>query len=765
MTSNMPRVMCLLTNSSVRDFEVTMMKIVGIKEVFLPKIYPRSKSVESTSIDYSQDVSLTIPANELAVLNMVDWYTSPGKDAWNIANKYFEAIIFIGNEYLIFKDITSNFRGAIILRAYGTPKAFTYTDTLYKISNGLLFGQLARIGSRFFLAETNRYLDPGENDILKRRHIYLPTGIPENNAQNNWIGHCKKVYFICPDIELNTTNKNTYKTFVRDFYNFEYLIAGAQILPVSSPKVLAGTAATEHTTHFREFRVMFYNSTERDYLDRHPFEAILVGIPLVFMAGGVLDEIGGVDQPGRCNSIEEARKKIRRILDDDLELICNIKEHQSRLINAMRPESCRQAWKCGLERILGEMARINGTLRPAAVATPRKKIAVIVPIGYRGGSLRGAKMLAHALWEGSRQAKEDVDVVLAHLDEPSTYPDEEFDDLHPSISRRAFQWVHLDAAAAHRAMSYAGYSWEPTEQHYLAPNDNMQQFMDCDLWVIVSDRLTAPLLPIRPYCCMVYDYLQRYERILPAGADRPFLDAARLAQRVMVTTKFTEQDALQYAGICPKQIARVPMLAPAFLPISSIKHPTGAEHYFLWTTNAAPHKNHLNAILALKEYYEILDGQLQCRVTGVNTKNILKSKQSHLMPIVDIVENSPALRNKIDWLGELPDKSYQAQLAGAGFLWHAGRIDNGTFSVVEAAHFGVPALSSDYPAMREINTQFNLNLTWMDPNRPKSMAVQLKWIEKNTEAARSALPGKDVLQRQAIEELAMDYWKVVRECL
>ena len=44
------------------------------------------------------------------------------------------------------------------------------------------------------------------------------------------------------------------------------------------------------------------------------------------------------------------------------------------------------------------------------------------------------------------------------------------------------------------------------------------------------------------------------------------------------------------------------------------------------------------------------------------------------------------------------------------FLWHPATIDNGTFSVIEAAHLKVPSLSSGYPAMKEINEQYNLSL-------------------------------------------------------
>jgi glycosyltransferase involved in cell wall biosynthesis len=104
-------------------------------------------------------------------------------------------------------------------------------------------------------------------------------------------------------------------------------------------------------------------------------------------------------------------------------------------------------------------------------------------------------------------------------------------------------------------------------------------------------------------------------------------------------------------------------------------------------------------------------------------------------------------------------------LQEAAFLWHAGRIDNGTFSVVEAAGVGVPALSSDYRPMREMNEQFSLNLAWMDPSDPQSMAQALKDMEQKHMERRAMLPTSDQLASQSIDRLASAYWKAASACL
>ncbi|WP_434516864.1 glycosyltransferase [Dechloromonas sp. ARDL1] len=514
----------------------------------------------------------------------------------------------------------------------------------------------------------------------------------------------------------------------------------------------------------REHRLMFYHSQEKNHIHYHPFEAVAAGMPLVFMAGGLLDMLGGSSLPGRCNSIEQARSKIKRILAGDERLIRSIRSTQPILLDAIKAESCSPAWRTGFQQVLRELdlARVNTTLRPMVV---RKRVAVILPIAYKGGSLRGAKLIAEAIQLGSREAGEPVEVVFAHLDSEGAYSADDFDDLPRGIKRRPFNLRDISASDAKRAMRYAGHDdWEPQAERYVILDDGIKQFVDCDLWLIVSDRLMAPILPLRVIAHMVYDYLQRYVPFLPKGADQPFLDAARVAERVFVTTNFTRVDALQYAGVSPHKVVKLPMLAP--LCVSNECAVSQAESdYFIWTTNLAQHKNHDKALRALQIYYGDLGGSLRCVITGVDTDSLLSSSLPHLKSVMAGKKNNKGLQRRLTLCGNLSDKDYLRQLSGAAFLWHPCRIDNGTFSVIEAARLGVPALSSDYPAMREIDDQFRLNLMWQMADDARSMADALLKMERDYTALKGKLPTADELATQDVQRLAGDYWKAIHECL
>jgi len=751
------RILWLLNHTTLRRFEVAQLRALGITEVYCPKRFPYDEGNLSASVDESLDATLSIPAGDLQVLNAQNWYESPSPQAWAIANQHFR-IAVVGFFPRQIEACVRHFKGSLVLRVFGLAKGYSYTRLLGEELGPAFIDKLRGMGKRFWFGAGYEHLKDAEEGFLRNRECFLPVGLEGEFVPEAWRGNDRRIFFVCPRIETSPYFKAIYQTFKKDFSGLDYVIGGAQPIKVADPKVLGFVPREIHERNMRELRVMFYHSAEPNHVHYHPFEAIRAGMPLVYMAGGMLDRFGGDSLPGRCKTVEQARDKLRRILDDDRGLIDAIRKSQLKLLEPMKPENCIGAWQAGFRRILGSLRSDN-----VVPLVRSHRIAVIVPTGYRGGSLRGAKLLAQAIEAGGLQAGCKVEVVMGHLDDGEIYSEDEFADLPRSVRRRPFKWQVLPEDEARRALAYAGLPQDIEAPHYQVPNDGIRHFADCDLWIIVSDRIDHPVLPLRPYVVMVYDYLQRYEGFLPQPVNRRFIHVAHRANRVFVTTEFTRQDALQFAGLPARKVCKLPMLAPDF---SAVRLASGKRQgYFLWTTNLSQHKNHENAVKALQLYYEEYDGTLPCRVTGVGTDSLLKSNLPHLKPLRALASNSPLLKRNLQLLGELPDRAYRNLLAGSEFLWHPARIDNGTFSVIEAAHLGVPSLSSDYPAMREIDAQFALQLAWMDSDDPRDMARQLKAIERASEERRAMLPTREQLASQSVNALAGAYWQAVEECL
>ncbi|MCE3046336.1 glycosyltransferase [Legionella sp. 16cNR16C] len=756
------RVMWLIHDADAKKFEIAMLKTLGIHEIYLPKISPVSCTHIPDAIDYSEDAGLSIPEEKISLLNHTDWYSTPDDEAIAIANDYFD-IAFIHWGGAGISRFVNQFKGTLILRAYGIPNELAYSSIInLHLLNSCSNPRLVRsLGSRFWFGEAFENIKANEPEYIKKRAIYLPVGLTEPAMAESWEGSDKSIFFVCPDLARNSYNKKTQEKFSKDFAGFPYVIAGEQqFMPKNANNILRFQPKAEHKVNLREMRVMFYYNEEQRYLHKYPLEAIQSGMPLIFMAGGVLDQLGGSYLPGRCLNISEAQEKIKRILNDDWDFINEIRKTQLSILEQISWKHCESAWRNSFTQVLKELSKPQQQ-RPAFTLAPRKKIAVILPIGYRGGTLKAAKLITQALYQGSREWQEPAEVVFFHLDEPGIYSEEDWDTLFPGVQRRSYQWKILSSPEARRAMRYAGYDdWEPTSRSYCVPDDGINDSLDCDLWIVVSDRMNLPLLPIRPNLYIIYDCIQRYIPAILPSDDIGCIEAVRQANGVLVTTQFTKEDVHQYFGIEPQKVKQVPMLMDFFKIEESWSIPE--QPYFLWTTNKALHKNLENALTALYIYYTRLDGKFACHVTGVNAQDILETVSTQTRQNISALKNS---QEKIIFWGELSELEYQNKLAGAKFLWHPCRIDNGTGSVVEAASLNVPSLSSDYPAMREMNETFSLNLTWMNPDNPGLMAAGLKEMENNYQPMKKLLPADAKLAERQVEKLASEYWRVVRECL
>lgn len=754
------RVLWLLNHTTLRQFEVPILQSLGY-EVFVPKNFPYDEGNLSASIDYSLDAQLSIPPSDLEQLNGHNFYGELTPRVREIINTHFD-IAFFAFFPEQFAALVHGFRGTLILRAFGLSN-LSYSELTARTLGRFFPSKIERIERRFWFAQAYSHLVEAEKGVFRRKAITLPLGLADTSSRDGWTGSDARILFVCPRIGSSPYYANVYERFKKDFGDLPHVVGGAQPVPVANVPVTGFLSRDLYDAMLRNARVMYYHSQEDRHLHYHPFEAVRAGIPLLFMANGMLDRLGGIDLPGRCNTVQEARQKIERVLSNDRDLIVDIKQHQVRLLTSMKSEHCEPLWRAGFERINGDFGPISNPVSHRRNGEVR--IAVIIPVKYRGGSLRGAKLLARAIADGSRDDGRNVEVVLGHLDDPECYPREEFADLPDSIKRRPFRWRVMSYEEASRANAYAGSETPLENRTYQTPDDGINQFTDCDLWIIVSDRLEFSLLPVRPYLLMVYDYLQRYQPFLDDRSNQEFVARAHAAEAIFVTTEFTRGDARQFAGVPDRKIRKLPMLAPDFSAAGGRPLRREEARYFLWTTNLAVHKNHETAFKALRLYYEEYDGDLECRVTGVDTGSMLKRELSHLEVLGSILRSSESLKRNLKIEGEMPDRSYRRLLGSAAFLWHPGKTDNGTFSVVEAAHLGVPSLSSDYPAMHEIDHQFALNLSWMDPYNPDDMARQLKRMEKESTMLRDRLPSAEHLASQSVEKLSSSYWNVVRDFL
>jgi len=409
-----------------------------------------------------------------------------------------------------------------------------------------------------------------------------------------------------------------------------------------------------------------------------------------------------------------------------------------------------------------------------------KKIAVMLPIGYRGGSLRAAKSIAKGIAFQTHKQNADIQVVFSYAKEGKYNLHLEFDDLIAAgIQLRETVWEVCSKSTLSALATLVGIDKTNLEyEQYCVPTDGANDFFDCDFWLIVSDRLPAPLFPMRKYACLIFDYIQRY--VPEIFGDNSLLWETQVANlfytvqkssKVFVTTPSTRADMISYAGV---DEARIQLLEMEFHPIESRDTQIGSSlpaDYVLWATNAASHKNHVNALESFEIYTQELKGRLHLVLTGVGTRyldprNKFPNEDPMLQPpqiqyFREKIRQNPKLQNKVHILGNVSDSMFAGLIKTARFLWHPAIYDNGTFSVVEAAYLGTPSLSARYPAMEYINQKFDLNLQFFDPLNQGSAAEALMNME--TQAKLIRLPEQSNLLQRDWKALSLERYQAILE--
>ena len=410
-------------------------------------------------------------------------------------------------------------------------------------------------------------------------------------------------------------------------------------------------------------------------------------------------------------------------------------------------------------------------------------IAVILPAGYRGGTLRGALNATRMLALGAAACGDHVTLSFGHLDDPSLYLDSDFEELRElGVRIRPFRPQVVSAASL--ASLYGEWVEVPERRRapeYLVFNDGVSNFEDADFWLIISDRLNVALPAHRRYAIVVYDYIQRYvPAIFGQTADRTaiwmqfeaYAEAARRADFVVCTTQQTRSDCIGYVGADPERVRLFPM---EFDPLSDDAAPPDADArpYLLWTTNSTHHKNHLNVLEGMERLFRRRpDLPHELKMSGVLTHLFDESSKGephfddpYIKRVRAKIEECEAVKRRLRILGNIPDGSYVDQLARADVLVHGALYDNGTFSVVEAAWFGVPSVSSDYPAMREIESRFGVPLEYFEATDTDTRAAALARMLEAPDVARARLPGRERLRRHSFEATAPGYWSAFRDAV
>lgn len=755
------RIAWLLNHSALIERELPIFEELGY-EIFVPKI---AYFDVSAGITYKYDEGLTIPQEDLQILNRTDFSSYNLDDqVYDILNKYFDIVMFIHNLDLI-RNLVDHYQGILAYRAFGRLAIEgSHTDIIiWKLGEGYM-RRIERLGKRFFFLQISENLSEIECEFFQSRTMYAPVGLKKGlTVRDVWTGENNRILFVCPRIGMVPYFEKIYKDFVENFGDMPYSVGGSQPIDIEYDKNILGyLPKDQYENLYPSHKVMFYHSTELRHIHYHPLEAIACGLPLVFMGGGQLDLLGGKELPGRCKDVKTARKKLKRILDGDKKLIDKIRSTQPVLLEKYSYEYCKERWKI----VLREMAGIELD-QEVVLRNKRKRLGVLLPAEYTGGVLDYTIRLIKAISRGSQINGDAIDIVFGYPRHSNFEKKDYFKELYDlNIEVREFNWETISMERANEISKIMGYHHTFVEKEYCAPNDGIRYFEDCDFLLFTADRVALPLFSMVPYGCIIHDYIQRYvPEIMGDFFESSFLRLVRKANVNFTTTESTLVDAIQYAGIAKNKIYLLPLFFGKINKTGEIQE--NSKKYFLWSTNTAKHKNHKMALEALSEYYEN-GGTMKCYMTGTNTdrfsSDFIDEKSEYEEEVSQIINTNKMLKNNLEIMGNLPKKRYHSVLENAAFLLHPGYGDNGNGTAFDAAMLGVPTLSCDYPAMRNMDDKTGMGIKFFDKNDCEKLAELLHWMQENYLTVSKMIPHPELLGRHTIEddELCGNIYKIIK---
>ena len=371
------------------DAEVPLLHELGY-EVFVPKKISNSMECRTAKVDFSYDKHLSIDRDDLALLNGFNFYTEDWPlEIINCLNRHFDIAITPCIIPTLF-NIARFFRGEIFIRVFGVAGDLNYealTDCaldqirsleekigdrklnpLSRIANMLtdsgnrislrhrnaLTKWLYRARDRIHLAPSYTEITLNELDFFKSRSVYLPLGFGNSLLQhsNTWVGGDPKICFVCPNLNQNAYYRSIYERFVAGFGHLPYVVAGRQELgethletQIHDPALVGFQERSDYDRMLQSCSLMFYHSREPRHLHYHPLEAILFGMPLIYLSGGLLCTLGGDGLPGMCQDENEAVEKASRILNGDVELIERIRNSQVKMLEKFDRNFVKGIWE------------------------------------------------------------------------------------------------------------------------------------------------------------------------------------------------------------------------------------------------------------------------------------------------------------------------------------------------------------------------------------------------------------------------------------
>jgi hypothetical protein len=339
------RVFWALNHKTLLRAEVPLLLALGY-EVFMPKSVP-SENYRSGAVSFEFDQSLSIPQEDLEILNRCDFFA----EAWSaeiveLVNKYFGICITLTHLPISFQALV-RFDGALVLRAYGLPDDETY-DTLIPRLNTSVMKDLIRLsGDDVYFGVGYENLALAEPEYLSERALYLPIAAPDDLwlHENTHTGVGGYVLFLCGNRLTSAHAAQQFAEFLDVVGDRPYIVVDSQDDAAGDPNVRYRPSDDELLTLYQQAAAFYTPATTARHALYSPIEAAIIGVPLIFHEQSLLGSLTPQVTLGKVRTSDQAREVLSQVLDGNSLFARELVANQKSLAAVFRYDTCLEVWR------------------------------------------------------------------------------------------------------------------------------------------------------------------------------------------------------------------------------------------------------------------------------------------------------------------------------------------------------------------------------------------------------------------------------------
>ena len=230
------------------------------------------------------------------------------------------------------------FKGKIIYRTYG--QSFSLTEEFSRLG---IADNAQKNQEFYFLPHAKEALNQ-EANWLKNRSTPVGYCLPDDvfGYTKSWAPEVEKtkleIGLSCPNISNPYYQQHYNDVIKKHFSASHFKIFGVQLSKIDDEAVVGTISRSSLLERFRRLACFVYTYDDPQVCYLPPIEAMVIGVPVLFPKGCLLDKYFGQNEsPGCYSSFSECESHIDRILSGDNKFIEKIIYAQSDIVRRYKP--------------------------------------------------------------------------------------------------------------------------------------------------------------------------------------------------------------------------------------------------------------------------------------------------------------------------------------------------------------------------------------------------------------------------------------------